>query len=208
MPSSETTTGFLAVALLLAFAPGPDNVFVLLQSMARGARAGMLVVLGLCTGLCFHTAAVALGLAAVFAASALAFTVLKVVGAAYLAWLAWQALRAPAQPIGREGAPPVPARALYLRGVAMNLTNPKVLLFFLALLPQFVDPARGAVAPQILWLGACFIAATVVAFGSIAVLAGAIGERLQRSERAQRVLHRASALVFAGLAVRLLAASR
>jgi threonine/homoserine/homoserine lactone efflux protein len=208
VPSLETTGAFVAVALVLAYAPGPDNVFVLMQSMARGARAGMLVVLGLCTGLCLHTAAVALGLAAVFAASALAFTILKVVGAAYLAYLAWQAYRAPARSLAEGRAETIAPRALYLRGVVMNLTNPKVLLFFLALLPQFVDPARGPVAPQIVWFGGCFIAATVVAFGSIALLAGAVGARLQRSERGQRLLHRASALVFAGLAVRLLTAVR
>ena len=96
MPSIETLVAFFGVSVLLALTPGPDNIFVLLQSAQRGWRAGMCVVLGLCLGLVGHTAAVALGLAAVFAASGMAFTVLKVVGAAYVAWLAWGALRAPA----------------------------------------------------------------------------------------------------------------
>ena len=95
MPSIETLVAFFGVSVLLALTPGPDNLFVLLQSAQRGWRAGMCVVLGLCLGLIGHTAAVALGLAAVFAASTLAFTVLKLLGAAYLAWLAWGALRAP-----------------------------------------------------------------------------------------------------------------
>lgn len=92
MPSIETLVAFFGVSVLLGLSPGPDNLFVLMQSAQRGWRAGMCVVLGLCGGLVVHTTAVALGLAAVFAASALAFTLLKFVGAAYLAWLAWGAL--------------------------------------------------------------------------------------------------------------------
>ena len=89
MPSLQTTLGFFLVSALLALSPGPDNVFVLVQSALRGPRAGLLVVLGLCSGLVVHTAAVALGLAALFAASAAAFTALKWIGAAYLLYLAW-----------------------------------------------------------------------------------------------------------------------
>ena len=92
MPSADTLIAFLGVSILLGLTPGPDNIFVLLQSAQRGWRAGMAVVVGLCCGLVVHTGAVALGLAAVFAASAVAFTVLKLLGAAYLAYLAWQAL--------------------------------------------------------------------------------------------------------------------
>lgn len=208
MPSFDTTLGFFAVALLLGYTPGPDNLFVLMQSVSQGRRAGVWVVLGLCTGLCFHTAAVALGLAAVFAASPLAFTALKLIGAAYLAYLAWQAFRAPAQGLEEGSSQALPQRELYLRGVVMNLTNPKVLLFFLALLPQFVEPQAGPVAAQIVWFGAWFIVATVVSFGTVAILAGSIGKWFQGSQRAQQLLNRACALVFAGLAVRLLLATR
>ena len=93
MPTLDTLLAFFGVSLLLGITPGPDNLFVLVQSAQRGWRAGMAVVVGLCAGLVVHTAAVALGLAALFAASATAFTVLKYLGAAYLAWLAWQSLR-------------------------------------------------------------------------------------------------------------------
>lgn len=213
MPSLETLITFFGVSLLLGLTPGPDNLFVLVQSAQRGWRAGMAVVLGLCVGLVVHTAAVALGLAAVFAASAVAFTLLKWCGAAYLAYLAWGALRAPAAvasgaaPAAAAGTAPS-ARRMVVRGMVMNLTNPKVLVFFLAFLPQFADPARGPVALQLMVLGAVFILATLLVFGAIACFTGAFGALLQRSARAQTVLNRVAGLVFLGLAVRLVTAER
>lgn len=226
MPSVETLVAFFGVAVLLALTPGPDNIFVLVQSAQRGWRAGMAVVLGLCAGLVVHTAAVALGLAAVFAASALAFTVLKFCGAAYLAWLAWHSLRAPVEvvvdgadagarapaadaalPARSAAAAPGMARMVW-RGMFMNLTNPKVLIFFLAFLPQFADPARGGVALQLMVLGVAFMLATLLVFGAIACFSGAFGVLLQRSARAQRLLNRVAGLVFLGLALRLATVER
>ncbi|RCX11659.1 LysE family translocator [Extensimonas vulgaris] len=223
MPSLHILSTFFGVAVLLALTPGPDNLFVLLQSAQRGWRAGMAVVLGLCMGLVVHTAAVALGLAALFAASPTAFTVLKFCGAAYLAWLAWQALRAPAGAAqdsahagdaarGGQGPAAAPQAELAAvpglvrmvgRGMLMNLTNPKVLIFFLAFLPQFTDPARGSVAAQTMVLGLVFMLATLLVFGAIACFSGAFGALLQRSARARTVLNRVAGLVFLGLAVRL-----
>lgn len=208
MPDVQTTLSFFAVAVLLGFTPGPDNIFVLMQSVSRGRRTGLLVTLGLCAGLCVHTAAVALGLAAVFAALPAAFVVLKVAGAGYLLYLAWQAFRAPASTLDPKDDASTTGRALFVRGVVMNLTNPKVLLFFLAFLPQFVQAGAGPVALQVVWFGLWFIVATVLAFGTIAFLAGVIGERLRRSSRTQLVLNRVAGVVFAGLAARLLAANR
>lgn len=208
MPSIETNTLFFGAALLLAFAPGPDNIFVLMQSASHGRKAGMCVVLGLCTGLLVHTAAVALGLAAIFAASEAAFTVLKFIGAGYLAYLAWQAFRSSGTLSlqGEQGTQS--AWRLYLRGILMNLTNPKVVLFFLAFLPQFVKPDLGNVALQLAWFGVLFIFATLLAFGVIAWLAGYIGERLRRSQKVQRALNRAAGFVFAALAIRLIVSER
>lgn len=202
MISLETSSAFFALSVLLALAPGPDNLFVLMQSAVHGRSAGLLVVLGLCTGLMVHTTAVAVGLAAVLAASETAFVVLKLAGAAYLVALAWQAFRSPA-----AAAPAAerrrPALALYGRGIVMNVTNPKVAMFFLAFLPQFVDPSRGAAALQIAWLGALFIAATLLTFGAIAWFAAALGATLRSSPRMQRSLHRVAGCVFLGLAARL-----
>jgi threonine/homoserine/homoserine lactone efflux protein len=204
----SASIAFVGVALLLALTPGPDNLFVLMQAATNGRRPAMLVVLGLCTGLLVHTCAVVFGLAAVFAASAAAFRVLKFAGAAYLAYLAWQAWRAPVETALRPVSEVGSAWRLYLRGVVMNLTNPKVLLFFLAFLPQFVDPRTGSVAVQLAWFGLLFIFSTAIVFSSIAYAAGHIGERLRRSARVQRILNRTAALVFAGLAVRLATSQR
>lgn len=209
MPTVETLLAFFGVALLLGLSPGPDNLFVLMQSAQRGWRVGLCVVLGLCLGLVVHTAAVALGLAALVAASPLLFTAIKLCGAAYLAWLAWGALRAVARPgdMPQAGGAEVltPARALRWvgRGVVMNLTNPKVLIFFLAFLPQFADPARGRLATQVMVLGCVFMLAALLVFGVIACCSGWFGRLLRRSARAQNWLNRLAGLVFLGLALRL-----
>ena len=204
MLTLQTALAFFSVSVLLALAPGPDNVCVLVHAAQHGVRAGLLVVLGLCSGLLFHTAAVALGLAALLASSALAFTVLKTVGALYLLWLAWLSWRAPSGPLDGDAGEGLGPWQTYGRGVLMNVSNPKVAIFFLAFLPQFVDPALGPVQWQIAQLGAVFGLATLLTFGSIAALAGRFGQRLRESAGAQQTLNRLAAVVFAGLALRLL----
>lgn len=202
MIGADTLLTFFAASVALGIAPGPDNLFVLTQATLHGARAGLMVMLGLCTGLLCHTAAVTLGLAALIQTSAVAFTVLKGAGAAYLLWLAWQAVRA-----GSASAAQAPQRLsalqYYRRGIVMNLTNPKVSLFFLAFLPQFADPARGPLAAQLIALGGVFIAATLLVFGAIALAAGRLGKWLADSPGAQRLLNRIAATVFVALAARL-----
>jgi threonine/homoserine/homoserine lactone efflux protein len=120
-----------------------------------------------------------------------------------LLWLAWLSWRAAAGLPGGNAAPPLGARQTYLRGVLMNISNPKVALFFLAFLPQFVEPTRGAVALQILQLGGVFMLATLLTFGAVALLAGRFGQLLQDSPRAQVRLNRLASLVFVGLALKL-----
>lgn len=208
MPTTDTLLAFFMVSIVLGLTPGPDNLFVLLQSAIRGRRAGVLVMLGLCTGLLVHTAAVALGLAALFAASAAAFTVLKLLGAAYLVYLAWQAFRAPVNAQSAQTVEPMRAGRMYARGILMNLTNPKVAIFFLAFLPQFADPSRGPLALQILALGAVFIGATMLVFSAIAYFSGAFGVLFQKSARAKRILNIASGTVFLGLAAKLATSQR
>lgn len=208
MPTLHTLLTFFATSVLLALAPGPDNVFVLLHSAAHGRRAGMLVVLGLCSGLLFHTAAVALGLAAVFAASSTAFTVLKGCGAAYLVWLAWQAWRAPAGGNNASTTPTLTDGQTLRRGLWMNVSNPKVAIFFLAFLPQFANPGQGSMVGQILVLGGVFMLAALMTFGCIAFFAATVGRAFLRSARAQQGLNRIASVVFVGLALRLAMAQR
>ena len=217
MPSLETLVAFFGVSVLLGLSPGPDNVFVLIQSAQRGWRLGLAVVLGLCLGIVVHTLAVALGLAAVFAASEVAFSVLKWCGAAYLVYLAIGAWRAPVSVKDSALADAAASKAsasgaellkMVGRGFVMNLTNPKVLIFFLAFLPQFANPALGPVAPQIFVFGAVFILSTFLVFGSIAIFSGVFGNLLLRSEKAQWWLNKLTAIVFVGLALRLATSQR
>jgi len=204
----ETIGVFFAISTMMAMAPGPDNIFVLTQSAIHGRRTGLLVLLGLCTGLMFHTAMVAFGVAAIFQQSELAFNLLKAVGAIYLCWLAWQAFTAQPADINAAPAAERSAKALYLRGIVMNLTNPKVAIFFLAFLPQFAKPENGSLALQIMMLGVLVIISTLMVFSAIAWGAGKIGNYLKRSVAAQKVLNRVAGTVFGALAIKLALADR
>lgn len=199
---------FFTASVILALSPGPDNLFVLAQSAQNGRRAGLYVTLGLATGLAGHTVAAALGLAAVVQASAPAFTILKCIGAAYLLYLAWKAFRAGASSGSEKDVQILSGGSLYRRGIVMNLTNPKVSLFFLAFLPQFADPSRGPVMPQFILLGMVFITATLLVFGSVSLLAGGFGEKFRQSSGVQKTVNRIAAAIFIGLALKLAISER
>ena len=203
MLSPDTLLLFLTASLLLCIAPGPDNIFVLTQSMLRGVSSGLLVTLGLCTGLLVHTSAVALGVAVIFQQSLLAFTILKLCGAAYLLYLAWGAFRAGASGLGSLKAAALDKTALYRRGIVMNITNPKVSIFFLAFLPQFTNPTQGHLTLQLLELGAIFIVCTLLVFGLVSLLAGKLGNWFNQSPKAEVIMNRVAGSVFAALAVKL-----
>jgi threonine/homoserine/homoserine lactone efflux protein len=199
---------FTTASLLLALAPGPDNIFVLTQSAMKGRRVGLVVTLGLCTGLIVHTSAVAFGVAAIFHASALAFNLLKFIGAAYLLYLAWGAFRSGTSTLTSEENHEVRLSRFYLRGIIMNVTNPKVSIFFLAFLPQFTNPAKGALPLQLIVLGCLFIISTLVIFGMFSLMAGLIGRWFRRSPQAQRLLNMSAGTIFAGLALKLATTTR
>ncbi len=203
MLSPDTFLLFLTASLLLCIAPGPDNIFVLTQSMLRGVSSGLFVTLGLCTGLLVHTSAVALGVAVIFQQSLLAFTMLKLCGAAYLLYLAWGAFRAGASGLGSLKAAALDKTALYRRGIVMNITNPKVSIFFLAFLPQFTNPTQGHLTLQLLELGAIFIVCTLLVFGLVSLLAGKLGNWFNQSPKAEVIMNRVAGSVFAALAVKL-----
>ncbi len=208
MLSIETLITFFTASILLGLAPGPDNIFVLTQSALHGRCAGIVVMLGLCTGLIVHSMAVAMGVAVIFQSSAVAFSALKFIGACYLAYLAWKAFRASSERIQSKPDGEVNRWKLYCRGIIMNITNPKVSIFFLAFLPQFADPLRGPISLQILLLGGLFILSTILVFGGIALLAGTLGQWLNRSDHAQKILNKVAGTVFLGLALKLATTER
>ncbi len=204
----ETILTFFTASTLLALAPGPDNIFVLTQSATHGRSAGIATTLGLITGVLVHTLAVALGVAAIFQTSEAAFTGLKFFGAGYLLYLAWHSFRAGSQALGENGGGRLRLRQLYVRGIIMNVSNPKVSIFFLAFLPQFADPQQGSMFLQFLQLGGWFIISGLLVFLTVAVMAGTLGKWMTKSPRAQSILNKASGLVLVGLALMIASAHR
>ena len=193
-------SAFVVASFILGVAPGPDNLFVLVQSATYGARAGLWVVAGLLTGLVIQTLAVALGVAAIVAASPMLFWAIKIAGACYLVYLAVMAWRAGGVQEGRTLAT-TDALALWRRGVIMNITNPKVLIFFLAFFPQFlVQNSDVPIVVQMIVLGITFMLTTSVVFGGVALGAGVLADKL-RTPKVQFYLNKMAAVIFVGLAV-------
>lgn len=193
-------TAFFGTALMLGLAPGPDNLFVLAQSLAYGPKKGLCATLGLCSGLIAHTAAVALGVAAFFQHAPLAFNLLRWAGAAYLLYMAWGMFCAARKEAQFAQAPLLTGWQLYRRGIVMNLCNPKVSIFFLAFLPQFVWRADAPLMPQIAVLGGLFIFATLLVFSAVALAGGSLGNALKRRPRIYAATLIMAALLIAGLA--------
>jgi len=202
MPDINSIIMFFSASILLALAPGPDNIFVLSQSIAYGRKAGFKITMGLCTGLCVHTAIVSFGIAAIFQTSLLAFNILKYAGVLYLLYLSFLTFRSAGQKVKITGDDK-PSVNLYRRGIIMNVTNPKVSIFFMAFLPQFVTPQNGAITLQFIILGFIFIVATIIIFGLISILAGSIGVILSRSSKFERWLNLFAGTVLASIAVKL-----
>lgn len=206
---------FFIAALVVGIAPGPDNLFVLAQSATHGARAGFCVILGLCTGIVIQVSLLVAGVSALVAASPKAFFVMQCLGAAYLLYLAYKSFQVRANS-GlkiqnseleiKNGKDVISGRKLYLRGILMNISNPKVILFLLSFIPPAVRLER-PIHPslQMVIFGAEFIVATFIVFGSVALLAGAVKKFLLNSPKANRNLNWFSGCVFVLLAVALFA---
>ena len=193
---------FIAAAALLTLAPGPDIIYVLTRGIAQGRRAGIAAALGFATGCIFHTVLAAVGVAALIRSSPLAFDLVRYAGAAYLAWIGIQALRHRGS-FAIEGAHDSKALAtIYRQSVVGNMLNPKVTLFFLAFLPQFVDSAAGNVGLQMALLGAIFMAQTAVIFGAVAVFAGWIGAWMRARPVIGERLNAFAGITFIALGIR------
>ncbi len=196
MPAPSTLLLFTAAGVALVAVPGPAVVYIVTRGVAQGRTAGVVSALGIEAGALAHVAAAVLGLSALVASSVAAFAVVKYAGAIYLVVLGVQKLRA------RGDAPadlPAASNArLFRQGVVVNVLNPKVAVFFVAFLPQFVDSAR-AVAPQVALLGVLFILVATTLDCAWALAAGSLGARLRRSRRTRRWLDSVSGVTLVGL---------
>lgn len=203
---------FVAASLAVIVAPGPDNIYVLTRGIAQGRKVALASAWGMCSGLLFHTTLAAVGLSAILARSAGALSLVKYIGAAYLVYLGIRAL------LSREEFSPsvekiftVKLRNFFLQGLTMNLLNPKVAVFFMAFLPQFVSPSvgtAGSAALRLVTLGLVFALLSVVIFSAIALFSGVVGDRLSRNPRFATALQWSTAFVLVGLGVRLALSGR
>jgi threonine/homoserine/homoserine lactone efflux protein len=207
IPSASSLALFCVASAALAVVPGPAVTYIVMQSVDKGRRAGLLSALGVASGGLVHVAAATAGLSALVASSATAFTTVKLVGAVYLVAVGVRRI------LGRDGeaeaaAEPARHRELYAQGVVVNVLNPKTALFFLAFLPQFVDPRRGSVALQVASLGVVFVAIALASDAAYASLAALLARRLRRSGRGARLRRRVSGGIFVALGVTAAAARR
>jgi len=199
---------FLAAALALNFTPGADMMFVTAQSLSGGRGAGVAASLGVGTGSLFHSAFAALGLAALVTAVPIAFDIIRIAGAAYLVWIAVQMIRTPPR-LGRsETGPRASLGRAYIQGTATNLLNPKVIIFVLAFLPQFANPALGHLGLQIFLLGAMFTVSGTLVLIAVALAGGSLRHLLTRHPLAERAIGWISGTIIGALAVGLLLTSR
>ena len=189
---------FLTASILLTLAPGPDILYLLTKSLSDGAKSGIILACGLVSGIVFHTTLIMLGVATLIKSSATALLLLKTFGAAYLLFLAFDAFKSARSnkkiSLGSSGAKVV-SLALYKRGVLMNVLNPKVLLFFLAFLPQFVDLSSDGASLTILFLGVTFAAQALIIFSGVAIFAGHVRNLILRKKNFGRVLNFVEAFV-------------
>ena len=204
---SSTFLYFLTASILLTLAPGPDILYLLAKSLSDGAKSGIILACGLVSGIVFHTTLVMVGFAALIKSSATAMLLLKIFGAAYLLFLAFGAFKSAKsdKKISMTRADKkISAKALYKRGVLMNVLNPKVLLFFLAFLPQFVNLSSSGASLTILFLGIVFAAQALIIFSTVAFFAGRVRNLLLRKKNIGQLLNFVEAAVLILIALTLI----
>jgi threonine/homoserine/homoserine lactone efflux protein len=201
MPTASTIALFLLAATALAIVPGPAVAYIVTQSIDQGRRAGLVSALGVASGGLVHVAAATVGLSALIASSATAFTVVKLVGAAYLIVVGIRRILAGESEATEPRALRAPLRRIYRQGVIVNVLNPKTALFFLAFLPQFVDSNRGAVWPQVAVLGVIFVSVAVLSDLTYALVSDAIAGRIRRTGTGAKVRRWLTGGVFVALGV-------
>lgn len=201
MPEPTTLLVFAGAALALLVVPGPSVLYIVTRGIHQGRAAALVSVLGVSTATLVHTGFAAIGVSAVLAASATAFTLVKLAGSAYLVWLAIRTWRDRSAELLDAPGRVAGLRRIYLQGVLVNLLNPKTALFILALLPQFVDPARGAAVAQIVVLGVMLTSLGLLSDGAYALASGSLGGWLRRRRSLADVQRRLSASIYALLGI-------
>ncbi len=200
MPSGSAIALFCLASVALAVVPGPAVTYIVTQSIDKGRSAGLVSALGVASGGLVHVAAATVGLSALIASSATAFTTVKLVGAAYLIVVGIRRILNRDED-GEVPTEPTPHHQLYLQGVIVNVFNPKTALFFLAFLPQFVNPSRGSVAVQVAFLGVLFAAIALTSDVVYALLADLLAGRLRRSGTGAKLRRWVSGGIFIALGV-------
>jgi threonine/homoserine/homoserine lactone efflux protein len=200
---------FIAASLAVIVTPGPDNVYVLACGAAQGREVALASAWGMCSGLLFHTTLATVGLSAILAGSAMAFSVVEYAGAGYLIYLGGRTLLSKEEfAFPEEEVPPARLRGFFLRGMTMNLLNPEVAVFFLAFLPQFASPATEGAVLRLLALGLTFALLSLVVFSAIALFSGILGDRFSKNPRFANTLRWLTGCVLVGLGVRLALSGR
>lgn len=205
MLSIETLVTFISISTFLCFLPGPDNLLVLSQSAINGCKYGILITIGLCIGLVIHTSLVSLGIAAIIQANTLAFEIIRLLGVFYLTYLAWGAFKAKPIHLKSNTKSFNDTKKLIKKGLFMNLSNPKVIIFFLAFLPQFTTDNTIAipVSLQLLYLGLIFVVIAFTVFTFISYLSGFLNKMISSKPSVQTILNRITSLIFIALAINL-----
>ncbi len=200
---------YVVASLALIATPGQDMLYVISRSLAQGRFAGVCSALGVCLGILVHTALAALGVGAILQASEALFLALKLAGAVYLTWLGIRLLLTRQAGALAAGPGPVysPLRLVW-QGVLSNVTNPKIVLFFFAFLPQFVDPASAHPARDLVFLGVLYAGLALPVKAGVGLAAGSLSERVLKNPSAMAWVNRASGAVLVGLGLRLAAAER
>jgi threonine/homoserine/homoserine lactone efflux protein len=206
MPTGSTIALFALASLALAVVPGPAVTYIVTQSIDKGRRAGLTSALGVSSGGLVHVAAATVGLSALIASSATAFTTVKLVGAAYLIAVGIKRIVTKDETV--TATQPAPLSRVWRQGLVVNVLNPKTALFFVAFLPQFVDPYRGAIAPQVAFLGVLFVLIALSSDATYALLASTFASRLRGSERAAKVKRYFAGSIFVVLGATAAAAHR
>ncbi|CDL83964.1 LysE family translocator [Xenorhabdus szentirmaii] len=201
----ETLIAFISISTFLCLLPGPDNILVLSQSAINGRKAGVSITIGLCIGLLIHTSLVSLGISAMIRANAVAFEIIRILGVIYLSYLAWGAFNAKPACLKTSNEKFNQTNQLIKKGLIMNLSNPKVIIFFLAFLPQFTINSKNTIPIpfQLLYLGLLFAIIAFFVFTLISYLSGFLNDILANKPSIQTVLNKITSFIFIALAINL-----